>query len=143
VIRELDAAGRVGHTSSMRFAVLLLLFSGAVRAWDPADAASVDARIEALRTAWAGKDRAAIANDKLERARQRAKPAWVSRVAFRIDDGLRRLYLGVGSARLPPAALRPIVLDDGPATPEGAIALDWYLDEAASTLYALTVEEKR
>ena len=62
---------------------------------------------------------------------------------FRIDDGARRLYLGVGSARVPPAALKSGALEDALATPEGAIALDWYLDESTATLYALVLEEKR
>ncbi len=142
MIRELDAGPGVRHTRGVRLALLLLLVSSAVRAWEPSDAASVDARIAELRTAWEGKDRAAIGNGKLQRARQPVKPGWVSRMAFRIDDGLRRLYLGVGAARLPPAAIRPTVLDDAPATPEGAVALDWYLDETTGTLYALTVQER-
>jgi hypothetical protein len=127
----------------MRLAVLLILASGAARAWDPTDAASIDARIQALRTDWAGKDTVAIGNDKLRRARQATKPAWVSRTAFRIDDGPRRLYLGVGSAKLPEAAARLVPLQDAPTSPQGATPVDWYLDEATGTLYALTVEEKR
>ena len=79
----------------MRVAVLLLFASFAARAWDPTDAASVDARVQELHAAWSGQSPMAVANDKLKRARQTAKPAWVSRQAFRIDDGARRLYLGV------------------------------------------------
>lgn len=127
----------------MRLAVLLVLASGAARAWDPTDAASVDARIQALKADWAGKDPVAVANDKLKRARQPAKPAWVSRAAFRIDEGNRHLYLGVGSAKLPEAAARLTALQEAPLSPPGATPLDWYLDEATGTLYALTVEEKR
>jgi len=127
----------------MRLAVLLVLASGAARAWDPTDAASVDARIQALKADWAGKDAVAVANDKLKRAHQGTKPAWVSRAAFRIDDGSRHLYLGIGSAKLPAAAARVAVLQEAPLSPPGATPLDWYLDEATGTLYALTVEEKR
>ena len=127
----------------MRLALLLILASGAARAWDPTDAASIDARIQALKADWAGKDAAAVGNDKLQRARQGTKPAWVSRTAFRIDDGPRRLYLGVGSAKLPQAAARLVALQDALASPQGATPLDWYLDEGTGTLYALTVEERR
>src|SRR5262245_16793687 len=127
----------------MRLALLLVLVSGAARAWDPTDAASVDARIQELKAARAGKDPVAIGNDKLQRARQAKKPAWVSRRAFRIDDGARHLYLGVGSAKLPEAAARLGALQDAPPEPQGVVPIDWYLDEASGTLYALTVEEKR
>ena len=127
----------------MRLAVLLVLASGAARAWDPTDAASVDARIQALKADWAGQDPVAIANDKLKRARQPTKPAWVAKAAFRIDEGNRHLYLGVGSAKLPEAAARLTTLQEAPLSPPGSIPLDWYLDEKTGTLYALTVEEKR
>lgn len=140
---ELDGHAAVGQTRDMRTALLLLLISFAAHAWDPTDAASVDARVQELRAGWAGKNAVAIANDKLKRARQRAKPAWVARQAFRIDDGARRLYLGVGSARVPPAALKSGALEDALASPEGAIPLDWYLDESTATLYALALQEKR
>src|SRR5207248_9179401 len=99
--------------------------------------------VRGLRAAWAGRRTAAIASDKLKRAHENAKPAWVARQAFRIDDGARRLYLGVGSARLSAAALRAGALEDALASPEGATPLDWYLDEDTSTLYALALEEKR
>jgi len=127
----------------MRLAILIVLAAGAARAWDPTDAASVDARIQALRTEWVGMDAAGVGTDKLKRARQATKPAWVSRSAFRIDDGARRLYLGVGSAKLPAAAARTLALQDAMPSPAGTTPLDWYLDEATGTLYALTVEEKR
>jgi hypothetical protein len=127
----------------MRFAVFLVLFASAARAWEPTDAASVDARIQALRADWAGKDAATVANDKLKRARQGKKPDWVSRPGFRIDDGPRRLYLGVGSAKLPAGAARVLAVQDALPSPQGTTPLDWYLDEPTSTLYAITVEEKR
>jgi hypothetical protein len=127
----------------MRLAVLLILVSGAAPAWDPTDAASIDARIQALKADWAGKDAAAVGNDKLKRARQATKPAWVSRTVFRVDEGPRRLYLGVGSAKLPEAAARLFELQDALPSPQGATPLDWYLDQATGTLYALTVEERR
>ncbi len=127
----------------MRLAILLILASGAARAWDPTDAASVDARVQALRAEWAAMDAAGVGTDKLKRARQGVRPAWVSRSAFRIDDGARRLYLGVGSAKLPAAASRVLALQDALPSPAGSVPLDWYLDEATGTLYALTVEEKK
>jgi len=127
----------------MRLALFLLLAAGAARAWDPTDAASVDARIEALRVAWDGKDPTAIANDKLKRARQAVKPDWTARAAFHVDEGARRLYFGVGAAKLPPGAIEALVLQDAAASPAGATPLDWYLDEKSGTLYALTIEEKR
>jgi hypothetical protein len=127
----------------MRLTILLLLAPLAAHAWDPTDAASVDARIQALKADWAGKDTAAVGNDKLKRARQGTKPAWVSRAAFRIDEGPRRLYLGVGSAKLPAAAAQLFALQDALQSPQGATPLDWYLDEATGTLYALAVEERR
>ena len=127
----------------MRLLPFLLLMSFAARAWEPTDAAAIDARTQALKADWAGKDAAAIANDKLKRARQPAKPAWASRTGFRIDDGPRRLYLGVGSAKLPDAAARMLTVQDAMPSPQGVTSLDWYLDAATGTLYALTVEEKR
>jgi hypothetical protein len=127
----------------MRLAILIVLAAGAARAWDPTDAASIDARVQALRTEWAGMDAAGVGTDKLKRARQATKPAWVSRSAFRIDEGARRLYLGVGSTKLPAAAMRTLALQDATPPPAGTTPLDWYLDEATGTLYALTVEEKR
>ncbi|HWE23296.1 MAG TPA: hypothetical protein VG496_05080 [Myxococcales bacterium] len=127
----------------MRLSLLLLFASLAARAWDPTDVASVDARVAELRAAWSGKSATAVANDKLARARQKAKPTWVSRQAFRIQDASRRLYLGVGSVALPPAALRAGALEDAPPVVEGVMPLDWYLDEASGTLYALSLEEKR
>ncbi len=126
----------------MRLALLLVLAPLAARAWDPTDAASIDARIQALKADWAGKDGAAVGNDKLKRARQASKPAWVSRAAFRIDEGPRRLYLGVGSAKLPAAAAQLLALQDALPSPRGATPLDWYLDEATGTLHALVVEER-
>lgn len=139
--RELDARWAVRHTALMRVALLLLFASFAARAWDPTDAASVDARVQELRAAWSGKSPTAVGNDKLKRARQTAKPGWISRQAFRIDDGVRRLYLGVGSVVLPATALRAGTLEDAPPVLEGATALDWYLDEGSGTLYALALEE--
>jgi len=127
----------------MRLAVLVILVSGAARAWDPTDAASVDSRVQELKAAWEGKDPVAVANDKLQRARQGKKPAWVSRRAFRIDDGARRLYLGIGSTKLSQATMRIAVLQDAPAAPQSATPIDWYFDEAGGTFYSLTVEEKR
>jgi len=127
----------------MRLAVLLLLAAGAARAWDPTDAASVDARIQALRAAWADKDPTAVANDKLRRARQALKPQWTSRASFHVDEGARKLYFGVGAAKLPGGALEALDLQDAAPSPQGATPVDWYLDEASATLYALTVEEKR
>jgi hypothetical protein len=127
----------------MRLALLLLLAAGTARAWDPTDAASVDARVEALRAAWADKDPTTVANDKLKRAHQPVKPAWTARMSFHMDDGPRRLYFGVGAAKLPAGALEALVLQDALPAPQGATPLDWYLDEATATLYALIVEEKR
>jgi len=127
----------------MRLLFLVLLASFAARAWEPADAAAIAARIQELKADWAGKDAAAIANDKLKRARQPTKPTWVSRTGFRIDDGARRLYLGVGSAKLTDAAARLLTVREAMPAPQGATPLDWYLDAATGTLYALTVEEKR
>ena len=121
---------------------LLLLAPLTARAWDPTDAASIDARIQALNAAWAGKDAVWVGNDKLQRARQTTKPDWISRAALRVDTGPRHLYLGVGSAKLP-TGTRLWSLQDALPPPPGATPLDWYLDETTGTLYALALEEKR
>src|SRR5437764_12746297 len=76
-------------------------------AWDPATAASIDAGLAELRAAWEGKDPTAVLADKVQRARQKEKPAWVARVAWYVDEGERRLYFGVGvSPKLPDAAIQ-------------------------------------
>jgi len=80
----------------MRALVLALMVSPAAMAWDPGGAASVDARKAELRAAWQGKEPALVLADKLQRAKQKERPAWVQRVAWYLEEGTRRLYFGVG-----------------------------------------------
>jgi hypothetical protein len=127
----------------VRTILAVLLVSFAARAWDPAGAASVDARKAELQQAWQGKDAAAVLADKLQRAHQ-PRPKWVDRVAWAIEEGDRRLYFGVGSSsRLPVAAVHLAELSGVQDESREAGALDWYLDEKAGVLYALVVEDRK
>jgi hypothetical protein len=120
-----------------------LLVSSAAYAWDPAGAASVDARKAELQQAWQGKDASAVLADKLQRAHQ-PRPKWVDRVAWAVEEGDRRLYFGVGSSsRLPSAAVHLAELSGVKGDAQGVGALDWYLDEKQGVLYALVVEDRK
>ena len=127
----------------MRALLALLLVASAAHAWEPEGGASVDARRAELDSAWSGKDASAVLADKLQRARQ-ARPGWVARVAWTVEEGQRRLYFGVGrSSKLSAAAVKVAELSGvhGRGTVPGA--LDWYLDETAGVLYALVVEDRK
>ena len=83
----------------MRIAVLLALaLSSPALAWEPNGVASVDARLSELREAWQGKDPGAVLQDKIKRARQKQRPAWVDHKAWYIEEKNRRLYFGVGAS---------------------------------------------
>src|SRR5712691_11395567 len=109
----------------MRALVLALMVSPAAMAWDPGGAASVDARKAELRAAWQGKEPALVLADKLQRAKQKERPAWVQRVAWYLEEGTRRLYFGVGiSPKLPEGALQSADLTGVEAKPGAPAPLD-------------------
>jgi hypothetical protein len=129
----------------LRLALFLVVaVSAPALAWDPTDVASVDARTAELRKAWEGKDPGAILQDKIQRARQKPRPAWVTHKAWYIEAKGRRLYFGVGaSPRLPAGTLDSADFGGVEAKPGAPAPLDWYYDAAASVLYALIVDERQ
>jgi len=113
-------------------------------AWDPNGVASVDARLAELREAWQGKDPGAVLQDKIQRARQKQRPAWVDHKAWYIEEKGRRLYFGVGvSPKLPQGILDAADFSGVEPKSGGAPALDWYFDAGAGVLYALIVDERQ
>jgi len=113
-------------------------------AWDPNGVASVDARLAELREAWQGKDPGAVLQDKIQRARQKQRPAWVEHKAWYLEEKGRRLYFGVGvSPKLPQGILDAADFSGVEAKSGGRPALDWYFDAGAGVLYALIVDERQ
>jgi hypothetical protein len=105
-------------------------------AWEPVSPAAVQARIEELQRAWAGKSPEEIAQDKISRARQ-PRPQWVSRSAWKVELGPVTYYFAVGKAAFPSSV--------NTAPPRQASAgrpLDWWYDDIAAALYTLVVEAR-
>jgi hypothetical protein len=124
--------------------VLAVALSSPALAWEPNGLASVDARLAELREAWQGKDPGAVLQDKIKRARQKQRPAWVDHKAWYIEEKNRRLYFGVGaSPRLREGTLDAADFSGVEAKTGGPPALDWYFDPAAGVLYALIVDERQ
>jgi hypothetical protein len=106
-------------------------------AWEPVSPAAVQARIEELHKAWAGKSADEIAQDKAARARQ-PRPQWVSRNAWKMELGPVTYYFAVGKASF--QASVGTVQGEAPAA--SARPLDWWFDETAGSLYTLVVEAR-
>jgi hypothetical protein len=106
-------------------------------AWEPQSPAAVQARIEELQKAWAGKSADEIAQDKIARSRQ-TRPQWVSKSAWKMELGPVTYYFAVGKAGFPKAA--------GTAPAAAATAtgrpLDWWYDDSGGTLYTLVVDAR-
>ena len=122
----------------LRLLAMLLGLAAALPAlaWEPASPAAVQARIEELQRAWAGKSPEEIAQDKVARARQ-PRPQWVSRSAWKMELGPVTYYFAVGKAGFPSSV--------GAAPDRSASAgrpLDWWYDDAAAILYTLVVEAR-
>jgi len=116
--------------------VTLLGFAAPAVAWEPSSPAAVQARIEELQKAWAGKSPEEIAQDKIARSRQ-PRPQWVSRSAWKMELGPVTYYFAVGKAGFPSSV--------GAAADRSASAgrpLDWWYDDAAAILYTLVVEAR-
>lgn len=116
---------------------LILALSLPALAWEPASPAAVQARIEELQKAWAGKSPEEIAQDKIARARQ-PRPQWVSRNAWKMDLGPITYYFAVGKAAFPASV--SVTPQDAP--PALGRPLDWWYDEMAGTFYTLVVEAR-
>src|SRR5439155_25926330 len=122
----------------LRLRALLLGLAAALPAlaWEPASPAAVQARIEELQRAWAGKSPEEIAQDKVARARQ-PRPQWVSRSAWKMELGPVTYYFAVGKAAFPSS------VNNAPARPAGTgRPLDWWYDDMAGTLYTLGGEAR-
>src|SRR5438067_11097110 len=116
--------------------VTLLGFAAPAVAWEPSSPAAVQARIEELQKAWAGKSPEEIAQDKIARSRQ-PRPQWVSRSAWKMELGPVTYYFAVGKAGFTSSV--------GAAADRSASAgrpLDWWYDDAAAILYTLVVEAR-
>jgi hypothetical protein len=122
----------------MRALLATLIVSLPSLAWEPQSPAAVQARIEELQQAWAGRSSDQIAQDKAARARQ-PRPQWVSRSAWKMELGPVTYYFAVGKAGFPAQA--------GAAPPAGTAPgagrpLDWWYDDSAGVLYTLVVEAR-
>jgi len=122
----------------LRATLLGLAVARPALAWEPTSPAAVQARIEELQRAWAGKSADEIAQDKIVRARQ-PRPQWVSRSAWKMELGPVTYYFAVGKAGFPKATS-----GTGPAAPAAATGrpLDWWYDEAGGTFYTLVVDAR-
>src|SRR2546425_11801846 len=123
----------------LRLRAILLGLAAALPAlaWEPASPAAVQARIEELRRAWAGRSPGEIAQDRVARARQ-PRPQWVSRSAWKMELGPVTYSFAVGKAASPPS------VNNAPPRPAGAgRPLDWWYDDMAGTRYTLGVEARR
>ena len=103
-------------------------------AWEPATPADVQARIGELEQAWKGKSPDEIAQDKVQRARQK-KPAWASRSAWKMELGPLTYYFAVGKASSTAAA------GTGKPSTTGR-PLDWWYDEENGVFYTLVVDAR-
>jgi hypothetical protein len=123
---------------ALRLRATLLALAAALPAlaWEPASPAAVQARIEELQRAWAGKSPEEIAQDKIARARQ-PRPQWVSRSAWKMELGPITYYFAVGKAAFPSS------VNGAPSRPASTgRPLDWWYDDTAGTLYTLVVEAR-
>jgi hypothetical protein len=129
----------------LRLALLLALaVSSPAWAWEPSGVASVDARRAELQKAWEGKDPGAVLQDKIQRAKQKERPAWVTHKAWYIEEKNRRLYFGVGaSPKIEEGSLEVADFSGVEAKPGAPAPLDWYFDKSAGILYALIVDERQ
>src|SRR2546429_2915818 len=99
--------------------------------------AAVQARIEELQQAWAGKSAEEIAQDKISRARQ-PRPQWVSRSAWKMELGPVTYYFAVGKAAFPSS------VNNAPPRPAGAgRPLDWWYDDMAGAGFPPGVGPRR
>src|SRR5258705_9300527 len=115
----------------MRAFSICLALSLPALAWEPQSPAAVQARIEELQKAWAGKSGEEVTQDKIVRSRQ-PKPQWVSKSAWKMELGPVTYYFAVGKAGFPKATS-----GTGPAAPAAATGrpLDWWYDEAGGKVY--------
>src|SRR2546428_12822826 len=123
----------------LRLRAILLGLAAALPAlaWEPASPAAVQARIEELQRAWAGKSPEEIAQDKVARARQ-PRPQWVSRSAWKMELGPVTYYFAVGKAAFPSS------VNNTPPRPVGTgRPLDWWYDDMAGGPFTPGVEARR
>src|SRR5436853_2060853 len=119
---------------ALRLRAILLGLAAALPAlaWEPVSPAAVQARIEELQKAWAGKSAEEIAQDKISRSRQ-PRPQWASRSAWKMDLGPITYYFAVGKAAFPASV--SVTPQDSP--PAAGRPLDWWYDELAGIFYTL------
>src|SRR5882672_7129816 len=122
----------------MRAVSICLALSLPALAWEPQSPAAVQARIEELQKAWAGKSGEEVTQDKIVRSRQ-PKPQWVSKSAWKMELGPVTYYFAVGKAGFHAAANAPA--QAAPA-PTAGRPLDWWYDDAAGTFYTLVVDAR-
>src|SRR5438270_14003176 len=116
---------------------ILLAMAAPALAWEPSSPAAVQARIDELQKAWAGKSPEEIAQDKIARARQ-PRPQWASRSAWKMELGPITYYFAVGKAAFPASvSVTPQETPSAAGRP-----LDWWYDELAGIFYTLVVEAR-
>src|SRR2546428_13000681 len=121
---------------ALRLRAILLGLAAALPAlaWEPVSPAAVQARIEELQQAWAGKSAEEIVQDKISRARQ-PRPQWVSRSAWKMELGPVTYYFAVGKAAFPSS------VNNAPPRPVGTgRPLDWWYDDMAGAVFTPGVE---
>jgi len=118
--------------------LICLALSLPALAWEPQSPAAVQARIEELQKAWAGKSGEEVTQDKIVRSRQ-PKPQWVPTRAWKMALGPHTNSSAVGTAGFPTPTS-----GTGPAAPAAATGrpLDWWYDEAGGTFYTLVVDAR-
>src|SRR6266478_6734902 len=125
---------------ALRLRAILLGLAAALPAlaWEPVSPAAVQARIEELQQAWAGKSAEEIVQDKISRARQ-PRPQWISRSAWKMELGPITYYFAVGKAGVHAAASAPA---PAVSAPTAGRPLDWWYDDAAGAFYTLVVDAR-
>ena len=121
----------------LRAFILVVVLSLPALAWEPVSPASVQARIDELQQAWAGKSAEEIQQDKIRRSRQ-ARPQWVTRSAWKMELGPVTYYFAVGKAGFTPS----VAADQAASSTPPGRPLDWWYDDVPGLFYTLVVDAR-
>ena|SRR2546423_1939294 len=121
----------------LRAALLAAILALPALAWEPVSPATVQARIDELQQAWAGKSGEEIQQDKVRRARQ-PRPQWVTRSAWKMELGPVTYYFAVGKAGFTPS----VAADQKASSNPPGRPLDWWYDDVPGLFYTLVVDAR-